>query len=349
MVSEILKYKKAQTALAKLPAMSSRTRDYVEPSKVAGSYVETDAMSHFVAALLLLVISSRAFEDIVGSHPIFSSLTTGKVCEDPLSLDRYEYARDNPEAITDPSGHDWWSSATSFVSNVASTVSSDVQSVASAADNAWNSMSPNEQQAFEVTAVVAVAAVVVVATGGAGIIAVPSIVSYGLGSAAISSGIYTLTSGQDATPAGALGAALAGGLSAGVGAGVAGADLGAFSSLALVFGGTAGSDILGSDVTGAISGTSPNVDPTEVVFNAGFSAATFGFGGRLADDAGFSSVGRPATKMTTLVDSFFNPADHPHAAWQVYSGLFNAGISAGGQAAARYFSPIFNHLIRETQ
>ena len=265
---------------------------------------------------------------------------------DPLSLDRYVYARDNPEAITDPTGHDWWSSLTSAVSNGASDVASGAEAVASAADGAWNSLPPGEQQAIEVTAVVAAAAGVTVATGGIGLVAVPSIVSYGLGSAAISSGIYTLTSGGHATAAGALGAAVAGGLSAGIGAGVVGAGLGTFGSGALVFGGTAGSDVLGSDVTAAAGGTSPDVNPAEVGINAAIAAATFGLGGPLADEAGFSSSGRPATATWKLIHSFFYPDDYPRAAWQVYSGLFNAGISAGGQATAYYFSHILSHVVR---
>ncbi|MCL4519106.1 MAG: hypothetical protein M1587_07910 [Thaumarchaeota archaeon] len=165
-------------------------------------------------------------------------------------------------------------------------------------------------------------------------------------SAAISSGVYTITSGSNANAAGAIGAAISGGLSAGIGAGVAGAGLGAASSAGLVFGGTAGSDILGSDVTAAIKGTKPDVKPTQVLIDATLSAATFGAGGRIAEELGLSSVGRPATSMETLTSSFFDPAEHPRAAYQVYSGIADTGINAGIQAFGSISAPILNQLRR---
>ncbi|MGI0080109.1 MAG: RHS repeat-associated core domain-containing protein [Nitrososphaerales archaeon] len=87
--------------------------------------------------------------------------------EDPLSLNRYIYARDNPEAIVDPTGHDWWSSLTSAVSNVASDVSSDLTGAATDVSNAWNGLSPTDQALVVAVVVTAVVVTATVLTAGA--------------------------------------------------------------------------------------------------------------------------------------------------------------------------------------
>ena len=87
---------------------------------------------------------------------------------DPLSLNRYIYARDNPLGITDPTGHDWFSDLTGAISNTASYVVSTLTTTASAVTNAWNSLPPPVQIGIGVAAVVAIG----VATGGLGDVAI---------------------------------------------------------------------------------------------------------------------------------------------------------------------------------
>ncbi|MHB8702457.1 MAG: RHS repeat-associated core domain-containing protein [Nitrososphaerales archaeon] len=104
--------------------------------------------------------------------------------EDPLSLNRYIYARDNPMSITDPTGHDWWGSLTSAVSNAVGTISSAanavvstvasgvntavsaVASLPSAASHAWSGMTPRDRAYVAAAAIIAVSAVAIVASAG---------------------------------------------------------------------------------------------------------------------------------------------------------------------------------------
>jgi hypothetical protein len=84
---------------------------------------------------------------------------------DPQSMNRYAYARDNPEKYVDPTGRYWWNPFT------------------------WNS----EQQAW---LVVAGLGVLTVASGG---LTAPILVTVALGIGTTSAGIYTYTSGPKAT------------------------------------------------------------------------------------------------------------------------------------------------------
>ena len=125
--------------------------------------------------------------------------STGSL-EDPQSLDRYVYARDDPEAITDPTGHGWWSSLTSAVSNGANTLASDATSVG---QDIVSAASNPENQAIALTVGVDALAVGAVAldvgTGGLA----TTLPSAAIG-AAISTTMYTVTSGGHATLSGAL-------------------------------------------------------------------------------------------------------------------------------------------------
>lgn len=51
---------------------------------------------------------------------------------------------------------------------------------------------------------------------------------------------------------------------------------------------------------------------------------------------------RPDTSMKTLTSSCFNPVEHSRAAFQVYSGIADAGINAGIQAFSSISAPIVN-------
>jgi hypothetical protein len=88
---------------------------------------------------------------------------------DPQSLNRYVYARNNPLAITDPTGHSWWGSITSAVSNIAQSIST----AASAVSNTWSSIPQPAQDVILVGAAVAAT----VLTGGA---AAPVLLEAGL-------------------------------------------------------------------------------------------------------------------------------------------------------------------------
>ena len=88
-----------------------------------------------------------------------------------ISLNRYAYAGNNPEAVIDPDGHSGWgwltgalSSAASDVSNVASTAASDIVSVAT---------NP-ETQTIVATAAVDVGAGAAIAVTGGAILATPA-------------------------------------------------------------------------------------------------------------------------------------------------------------------------------
>jgi RHS repeat-associated protein len=65
--------------------------------------------------------------------------TTKGSLQNPVTLNRYAYASDNPLAVIDPTGNSGlWGSFTSWVSNSVNTVSSDLTSAATDISHAWN-------------------------------------------------------------------------------------------------------------------------------------------------------------------------------------------------------------------
>ncbi|MDG7015905.1 MAG: RHS repeat-associated core domain-containing protein [Nitrososphaerota archaeon] len=140
----------------------------------------------------LYYFGARFYDDAVGRF-ITEDSSTGSQ-GDPLSLNRYIYARDNPMAITDQTGHDWWSSLTSAVSNTFAAVASTVSTVTTDVTNAWNSAPP----AVQLGIVVAVSAVVVGLTLGT---AVPEVAAADLGA------IGAIDAGEAAAAAGTVAAA----------------------------------------------------------------------------------------------------------------------------------------------
>jgi hypothetical protein len=50
-----------------------------------------------------------------------------------------------------------------------------------------------------------------------------------------------------------------------------------------------------------------------------------GLGNDIASDFGSSGVGRPATRISTLVNAMINPSDYPKAAYQDLSMAVNFG------------------------
>ncbi|MDG6990886.1 MAG: hypothetical protein JRM99_05635 [Nitrososphaerota archaeon] len=151
--------------------------------------------------------------------------------EDPQSLNRYIYARDNPMKIVDMNGHEWWNPVADLTT-AASDVAGAATDVANAASNAWNSLPPSEQQAIEVTAVVAIASAAVVVTAG---LAAPVVVG-----ALASGGVVTST----ATVTGVIASA------------AAGAGMSAFASLGVgLYKGDANvKTVLSAASIGAVSG-----------------------------------------------------------------------------------------------
>jgi RHS repeat-associated protein len=146
----------------------------------------------------LYYFGARFYDDAIGRF-ITEDSSSGSLA-DPLSLNRYIYARDNPEAITDQTGHDWWSSLTKAVSNTVVTVKSAVSTVTSAVSNAWNSLPPQAKTGIIIGITIAVA----VATVGAALPAVAAAVSasavgdvaltaVGVGAAAVGLPVVTLT------------------------------------------------------------------------------------------------------------------------------------------------------------
>ena len=83
---------------------------------------------------------ARYYDSIIGRFVTRDS--SSGIAEDPQSLNRYAYARDNPLKITDPNGHDWWGSLTGAISNAANSLVSAVSNVASAVTNAVSSVPP---------------------------------------------------------------------------------------------------------------------------------------------------------------------------------------------------------------
>jgi RHS repeat-associated protein len=127
--------------------------------------------------LNLLDSDFRYYDPTTGRFTIQDSVTGTQ--EDPMSLNRYIYARDNPMKIVDLAGHEWYnpisditSAASSTVSDLANAVTTGVSDVAGAAASAWNSIPPVGQDAIMIGGAVALT----VATGGA---AAPTLLAVG--------------------------------------------------------------------------------------------------------------------------------------------------------------------------
>jgi RHS repeat-associated protein len=146
---------------------------------------------------------------------------------DPLSLNRYIYARGNPEKYIDPTGHmfcvtpNGGGGSDSATPNKGDQISSEQSSSASVETNAVestvsnNGLSSGEIDSIAVTAACFAAAIVLcVGTLGLG---TPMALAVICASAGLSSGVYTAIAGQTATLAGSLIAAASGAASAGVG------------------------------------------------------------------------------------------------------------------------------------
>jgi RHS repeat-associated protein len=131
----------------------------------------------------LYYFGARFYDDAVGRFIAEDSSSGG--LEDPMSLNRYIYARDNPMTITDQTGHDWWSSLTSAVSNTFAAVTAAASAVATTVTNAWNSLPPPTRDGLLIAGAVAVT----VATAGA---AAPAILATAAAIGATSSVAYAV-------------------------------------------------------------------------------------------------------------------------------------------------------------
>lgn len=112
--------------------------------------------------------------------------------DDPQSLNRYVYARDNPMRIVDLAGHEWWNPVAALSAAV-STVVGAATNLANAASNAWNSLPPDAQ----VGIVLGVSVLAVAATGGIDLPAVAAIDASTIGSI----GVGTVTAAVASDPA----------------------------------------------------------------------------------------------------------------------------------------------------
>jgi RHS repeat-associated protein len=124
---------------------------------------------------------ARYYDPTTGRFTIQDSITGTQ--EDPMSLNRYIYARDNPMKIVDLGGHEWYNPASwvSAASSVLTSTAAAATGVASAASNWWNSQPPIVQASIVTVAVVAVT----VATAG---VAAPAVGAALFGSGAVSFG-----------------------------------------------------------------------------------------------------------------------------------------------------------------
>lgn len=109
-----------------------------------------------------------------GINRFISEDTTKGTLTDPISLNRYAYAGNNPEAIVDPDGHGWgsWltnavSSAANVITSGASAVVTGLSSVATTVSNDWNSLPPTDQALIVAGAVTAGVVAATVLSGGA--------------------------------------------------------------------------------------------------------------------------------------------------------------------------------------
>ena len=144
----------------------------------------------------LYYFGARFYDDAAERFMTEDSSTGGR--DDPMSLNGYIYARDNPMAITDQTGHDWWSTLTNAVSNSVATVTAAVSTAATDATNAWNSLPP----VAKIAVVAGVSAVAIVATLGA---AAPEVAALDVGAVgAIDLGAAASTVGAAASAAATL-------------------------------------------------------------------------------------------------------------------------------------------------
>jgi RHS repeat-associated protein len=212
---------------------------------------------------------------------------------DPISLNKYAYARDNPEAIVDLTGHGWWSNLTSAVSNVASGVSSTLTSAATTVTNDWNSLPPQDQ-AIALTVGIDVAAGLAIAADALSIGAATPLVDPLVG-AAISATSYTISSGRNARWQGVAGSAVAGAVTLGIG-GAASGGVSALTSVGINAGASVGGNLLGADVTAAFSGNTPQVSAIDIALDAGLAGAAAGSG--IGNEiVGRLNIGEPATQL----------------------------------------------------
>jgi len=91
---------------------------------------------------------------------------------------------------------------------------------------------------------------------------------------------------------------------------------------------TAASDVVGQEVTAALSGNKVDINAENVLIDSVTSGITLGAEHWISRFAGSSSVGRPATVPQTLVNGLLHPGESPRAAWQVYSGI--SSVVVGG-------------------
>jgi RHS repeat-associated protein len=82
---------------------------------------------------------ARYYDATLGRFTIQDSITGTQY--DPMSLNRYVYARDNPMKIVDLAGHEWWNPL-SAITSAASAVTTGITGAASALSNAANSIPP---------------------------------------------------------------------------------------------------------------------------------------------------------------------------------------------------------------
>jgi RHS repeat-associated protein len=266
---------------------------------------------------------ARYYDPTTGRFTIQDSITGTQ--EDPMSLNRYIYARDNPMKIVDLAGHEWWNpisditSAASAVTSAVSTVSSDISAVAgdvsggvSAAANAistgatdlagavsgaWNSLPPADQE----LAILGIAAVATVVTVG---VAAPVIGAAIAGEAAVdaSAGV-----GIDATIAGVATKSLVGG------------TLNAAAT-------AVGDELTGKPITPGQIITSFGVGAIGGGLSVGFRAA--GLAGQLSTLADLSGGG-----VSTLVDATLNRQSSEQT-------LRNGAISASQSTVGDYLSSV---------
>jgi len=312
---------------------SSNYVPYGKNYAVSGKEVFMYTGKPYDSATGLYYEGARYYDPTTGRFITQDSITG--VQEDPMSLNRYIYARDNPMKIVDLAGHEWWnpisditsaastassgiSAVAGDVSNVASgvvnVVSTGVSDVAGAVSNAWNSLPPSEQQAV----VVGVAIAAVAVTGG---LAAPVIAPVAFGAAfSVGANLATGLYSGDASVAGVVTAAAIGGAS--------GAGSIAFSSVA-------GSAVVGSITTfvnqqaNSLVKTghwqAPSVDSViGDVFGGVIGAAGSGIGGYFGSNTVKASIisGLTTTVASQTAPSSIGPLEiRPYTAAYRLSGL----------------------------
>jgi RHS repeat-associated protein len=215
----------------------------------------------------------------------------------PQSLNLYIYVLDQPTLLLDPSGLDWWNPGT------------------------WNQQ---QQAQFWTAVIIVVAVVVIVATAGT---ATP--IALAAAGAALNTGFYTAMAGDKATVAGVFGSAVSGAISGAVG----GFGTGILASAALAATGSVLGDIGGRFTESELGGRSFQITPEDLATDAFTAGLTAGIGDKILPESSVNNIvgkkllGREniptgsATKISTLVESIFNPSEHPRAFYQETRGL----------------------------